>query len=381
MGLKKRNDNGNGTVYFEQDRNQYRAMFTTPSGKRTSKRFNSKSEANDWLATMRASVSECKFIEPSKQTLGQWIEEYLTIYAKPSVRNKTLVGYVQTAAHLEPLTNIPIQQLTTSNVQDFFNKATISYSGKRRVYNFLKQIMCKAFILEKVHKNVILAVQAPKYQQREIETFTVEEIKNLFDWLQTSRNYKFYYPIILLASCSGCRLGEVLGLKSKNVLPDRIKIDNSLQQTSKTPYDSPPKTEAGKREIYLPKYVIEELQKAYKQNPLILGGYVFHTKNGTPISPRNFERAWKRILELSNIPHKHFHALRHTHATELLAKGIPILQVSRRLGHSKTSHTLNIYGHAIKDYDNKVSEKVAEIFLSSSNFCPQNRTHINLKAE
>jgi len=116
-------------------------------------------------------------------------------------------------------------------------------------------------------------------------------------------------------------------------------------------YDGPPKTKSGYRDITLPHYVIEQLLEAYssieKAQP---NGYVFHTANGTSISPSNFETNWWRILKLADIPPRHFHAVRHTHATELLAKGIPILEVSKCLGHSKPSHTLNLYGHAIKGY-------------------------------
>jgi integrase len=57
------------------------------------------------------------------------------------------------------------------------------------------------------------------------------------------------------------------------------------------------------------------------------------------------------------------HTLRHTHATELLAAGIPIVEVARRLGHSKISHTLELYGHAIKNYDEKIAKKVQELYV------------------
>lgn len=92
-------------------------------------------------------------------------------------------------------------------------------------------------------------------------------------------------------------------------------------------------------------------------------GYVFHTANGTSISPSNFETNWRNILKLAGLPPRHFHALRHTHATELLAKGLPLLEISKRLGHSKPTHTLNLYGHSIKGYDEKIVEQVISIYL------------------
>ena len=46
-----------------------------------------------------------------------------------------------------------------------------------------------------------------------------------------------------------------------------------------------------------------------------------------------------------------FHALRHTHASILLASGLPVLTVSKRLGHSKASMTLDVYGHLMPRAD------------------------------
>jgi integrase len=60
--------------------------------------------------------------------------------------------------------------------------------------------------------------------------------------------------------------------------------------------------------------------------------------------------------------HKKFHALRHTHATELLASGENIMDVARRLGHSKASTTLDLYGHAIPGNDKKIAAKIGKLY-------------------
>lgn len=70
----------------------------------------------------------------------------------------------------------------------------------------------------------------------------------------------------------------------------------------------------------------------------------------------------KSILLLASVPHKKFHVLRHTHATQLLANGVPLLEVSKRLGHSRASHTLDLYGHAIPGYDASLPNKISKIF-------------------
>lgn len=91
----------------------------------------------------------------------------------------------------------------------------------------------------------------------------------------------------------------------------------------------------------------------------------FITKNSTPISPHNAERAWRSIIRKTSIPYRNFHVLRHTHATQLLANGVPIIEVSRRLVHARISHTLELYGHAIPNYDSKIADKVKKLYLIS----------------
>ena len=72
--------------------------------------------------------------------------------------------------------------------------------------------------------------------------------------------------------------------------------------------------------------------------------------------------AWKSILKCANIEYKNFHVLRHTHATQLLANGVPLVEVTRRLGHSKVSFTLDKYGHATPNYDKGISDKITQIY-------------------
>ena len=360
---KKKRGNGNGTIVYEQDRKKYRAMFTTPEGKRISKRFDTKTEASNWIAAIMASVNEQSFVEPNKITLGQWIIEYLETYAKPNVARKTMRDYLYKASLLQPIEHHPLQKLSVTFIQKFLNNANLTDSNKLRVYKFLKQIFTKACDIELIKKNIMLKVEAPKYKQQEIETFTADEIIKLLAWIKTSDRHQRYYPLIFFAACSGCRIGEVLGLKINNVFENCVKIDNNLQDYNGL-YDTTPKTDSGIRTITLPEEVITSLKEAYASiDNAQPNGYVFHSANGTPLKPSNVERMWRRILQLAGLPHRHFHALRHTHATELLAKGVPMLEVSRRLGHSDPTITLKLYGHVIKGYDEKISAEVSNIFL------------------
>ena len=84
------------------------------------------------------------------------------------------------------------------------------------------------------------------------------------------------------------------------------------------------------------------------------------------MNSRNMLRAWSIILRDTNVNYKNFHVLRHTHATELLASGMPIIEVSRRLGHSKASITLDMYGQFLENFDSKLADAIADIYALNS---------------
>ena len=133
-----------------------------------------------------------------------------------------------------------------------------------------------------------------------------------------------------------------------------------------------PKTRLGKRTIVLGTKTIEILRKHQEyqqQEHLSTGeawkeyGLMFTTRNGTPIHPRNLLRDFKKLLIVAGLPPIRFHDLRHTAASILLNQGIPIITVSRRLGHARASITLDVYGHLISTSQNDVAELIDNLLL------------------
>lgn len=365
----KRKSNNTGSISYNKARKKYRAQFTSPiTGKRIEKQFATQKEAEVWLAQQITAANTGMFVEPSKLTVLDWTAEYLETYSKPKVAPSTLALYVQTAEKLAPIADIPIQKLTPAMVQNFFNDMDATPNTKLKVYRLLKQMLKKAFVLGMIPRNIMDPVEAPQYRQGEIETFTKEELTSLLQSIRNSQYYAKYYPLFLLAMSSGARLNEILGLKIGDVHSDYIHIGNNLQRRSDNKrVDAQPKTEAGIRDIRLPKEVIAELQKAYRYKGCILGGYVFHTEKGNYIITSNVERTWKAVLKEAGLRHRHFHALRHTHATELLANGVPIIEVSRRLGHAKVSTTLDMYGHKIPGLDVQIADRISDMLQLAVN--------------
>lgn len=267
------------------------------------KRIKTQQEAEQWLIETRADMYKEQFIEHSDITVAEWMMEYLDTYIVPNVRPKTLIRYIQTSNHLEAIGKIKLQRLTAANVQKFYNNVDMSPNGKLKLHKLLKAAYAKALMLDLVKKNIMYPVSTPKYVQEEIQIFTRDEISKLLEYLKNDKYYSRYLPLISLAVATGAPLGEILGLKSKNLKPRSIVIDNSLQMVGSNLLDMPPKTQAGYHEITISSNMASSLKSLAGMGKVLgLERCVLHTRNGTPIAPNNFNKSWVTILKQAEYP-------------------------------------------------------------------------------
>jgi integrase len=91
---------------------------------------------------------------------------------------------------------------------------------------------------------------------------------------------------------------------------------------------------------------------------------VFCTSLGTPLNPANLYRQFAPIVKASGVyAGLSIHDCRHSHATHLILAGVPITEVSRRLGHSKVSITVDVYGHLLADRESRVTSSIQEMLF------------------
>jgi integrase len=194
----------------------------------------------------------------------------------------------------------------------------------------------------------------PKVEAEEVEILSTDQVAAVLDALRGH----VLYPIVALAITSGLRRGELLALQWSDIDLDAgtLKVERSVEETKAGLRIKAPKTKRGRRNIGLSSDAVGmlrshrtrqlELRLALGQGgqPLI----VFSTIEGEMLSPDNLSRDWRRVCNAKGLPRVSFHALRHTHVSMLIKEGTDILTISRRIGHSKASVTLDTYGHFIK---------------------------------
>lgn len=171
------------------------------------------------------------------------------------------------------------------------------------------------------------------------------------------------YPIVAIALETGMRMGEILGLKIQNIRNGTLYINAGVTDVLGKPTENLPKTTAGLRQIPIAA-PLEQLLKQIIEHHATKGpdDYLFQARSGKPLSTRNIDRSWEIVLERAHVPYKKFHTLRHTNASMLLSKNVPLLEVAKRLGHSNPAHTLKLYAHAIPGKGKEIAEVASKVF-------------------
>jgi integrase len=165
------------------------------------------------------------------------------------------------------------------------------------------------------------------------------------------------------------RRGEVLAARWGNTDLDGklIRVRESLEETKAGLRFKGPKSKAGIRDITLPTIVVETLRahrKRLLERRLVLGqgrltdkDLVFPAWDGSPWQPNVFGAAWSKLQVELGIGVS-FHALRHTHASQLIDAGVDVVTISKRLGHSSPAITLQIYAHLFRKDDSKAAAAI-----------------------
>ena len=168
-------------------------------------------------------------------------------------------------------------------------------------------------------------------------------------------------PIVEVATGTGLRLGEVLGLRWEDVDLDGglLAVRQQAQQVGSSLMYGKPKTRSGEdRLVPLVGWVPETLRRLQGQQTAERqawgeawrdSGLVFTQPDGTGLVPHSVSKAFSRLVVTHKMPPLTFHGLRHTCASVLLGAGLPMPVVSRMLGHSSIGITVDTYGHLVMD--------------------------------
>ena len=205
--------------------------------------------------------------------------------------------------------------------------------------------------------------EAPK----EAIVYTEDQVRYILKCLENEP--LVWKALILFAIDSGCRRGEMIGLKWEEIdfKTGRCNICRNAQYTPETgTYITTPKNKKS-RVIYLTDISLPTLREWKKEQALYdfkLGipnnGFCFTQSNGEMMNPQAPTAHLRLFGQKYNLPGIHPHALRHTMATISIANGADVVSVSKKLGHSTPAITLEVYSHANEEAQRRANEALAE---------------------
>lgn len=363
----------------QRGKNSFRLKFDAGRDGETGKRKTqfvtfrgTKRQAQTRLAELIAAVAQEKFVEPSKVTVAEYVrkrvdqwESSKQISARTAQRYRQLVEN-QIVPHIGAKM---IQKLTANDIERWHS--TLRTSGRVRgkgdlsartighAHKVLSKALRNAIRFDVITKNVATLESPPKVEGDEMEI--VRDVPALIERLHGHRLQAFG----LIGLLTGMRLGEVLALRWGRVDLDRkvIEVREALEQTKAHGIRfKPPKSKAGNRDISMPDILVialRDYRRGRQEANLKAGegklpddGLLFGGLDGKPRAPSSASRSWSESMGIG------YHALRHTHVSQLIDADVDIATIGRRLGHATPAITLAIYAHMFKKTDAKAAAAI-----------------------
>ena len=191
-------------------------------------------------------------------------------------------------------------------------------------------------------------------------------------FLSAARRQRLY-PALHLAAHTGMRRGEIVGLKWVDLdrSTRRVSVRRTVQSLAGRPVEFDVKTRTSRRCVDLDPATVTELDRWRRR--LRLDGlphgpddWMFCNRSGRFLNPESLSQLFDRIVQRSELPRIRFHDLRHTHASLLVAHGVPIKVVTERLGHAHPGFTMHTYQHLLPGMSAAAAEQFAILVAAAS---------------
>lgn len=241
----------------------------------------------------------------------------------------------------------------------------------RHYHTLLTTMLTHAVQWQFIKDNPAKHVEPPRLKKKEAKHLDEVQVLEIIEKLNSEPlKYKL---MTLLAIYGGLRRGEISGLRWQDV--DTKNNTITISQTTQYVHGvgtivKDPKTETSIRTISMPEFfrdmfkLLEWQQEEDKKKLQELwhdSDFVFKQDDGKGIFPDTLPKWFKKFLVRHELPIINFHGLRHTNASLLIAQKLDLVTISKRLGHSDTSITTNIYGHLIKSIDRMASDTLENL--------------------
>lgn len=364
--------NGEGSLN-KRSNGTYLAQVSI-EGKRVSKTFRTRKEAQEWITTLAGQVKQGLTYSSSKTTVDELLVEWLAA-KKSKSRPATEEQYRRLARlYISPaMGKLKMQEINAARVQKLYSDMEKRGIGKRTIeitHTILHGFLQHAQKLGMIGRNWSDLVEVPRPEDHEMIVWDESQVSQ---FLMTNPD-----PFYRLALATGMRRGELIGLQWKD-----IDWQNGILHVRRQVHENEgggwifqaPKTDRGRRGIRLGPGLIESLRYHYTvtipQMTAIAGDrwqendLIFPTSIGTPRNGYNVSKDFHARVLASGLPVIRFHDMRHTAASIMLLHGEPPVRVAAILGQS-VQILLSTYAHYIPDDQERASTLMDAITTPTS---------------
>jgi integrase len=336
-----------------------------------------RAEVADALAVALAKkrTDGAQALAPAPETVSAYLDRWLET-AKASLRASTFRSYSQLVNdHIKPeIGSVRLAKLTPSHVQALLTKKLAEGKSPRTVlhiHSALRRALRRAVDLGLISRNVAtVGIDKPRAEKGESAYLDALEIQRLLAGARTAGDR--LVNLYALAVAEGMRQGEALGLKWSDVNWDtnQLSISRDLERNGGV-YELGETKSAKHRTMTLSKVSREALlaqldqQAAEKEAAGSLwrarppfDDLIFTTAAGDPLNGTQVTHQLQNRLEALGLRKVRFHDLRHSCASLLLARGVPMKVVSEKLGHSTIRLTMDTYSRVSRALDQDAADEI-----------------------
>ncbi|UXR87092.1 MULTISPECIES: tyrosine-type recombinase/integrase [Staphylococcus] len=320
------------------------------SGKKRKSGFKTKAEAVNAAQQLIRDLEDGNAIDD--KTFKEYYNDWLVIKNKKSLSKRQYYWYERSIKLFEEYfgEGMLIKNIMRTEYQKFLNSYGKGHTDEtvRKVNSCLSCCLRDALYDGYLKKDPTYNVEVKgtkKSKEESTKFMTIKQYEKLIEYFKT-RNEESYIFLFILA-ITGARFSDAINM----VDIDLNEKDGIIHLRGTKSVNADRFVEVSQKDIKLIKSKLVKLPKR-------VDGKLFKLSH-TAVA-KSFNHAKKQ----TGIKDKHItpYALRHTHTSFLLSKGIPIEYISKRLGHYKISVTLDIYSHLLDEHKKEQGQRVRELF-------------------
>ncbi|MEU5020784.1 site-specific integrase [Streptomyces angustmyceticus] len=409
VGMSGKRGNGEGSIYPYKNGFAAYAWVTTPDGKKKRKYVYGKTreDVHDKWIKLHSEAKKGP-VATKSPTVAQYLAYWLKEVVEPDLKPKAVETYgMHVRLYITPgLGTKRLDKLSVRDVQTWLNKLrtqcqccaqgkdaarpkvdknptrrqrccaigrcckqTVSHRTVQDARTVLRSALSNAMREELISKNVAALVRVRSARTPKPKPWSVEEARTFLEAARAAGDP--LYPAYVLVLVLGFRRGEVLGLTwdSVNLNAGEVTVEQQLQRIARQLVHAETKTEASTAVLPLPDICVTALQlrrKAQEAAKQAAGelwtdsGFVFTTRYGTPIEPRNFNREFTARSDKAGVRKIRLHDTRHTCGSLLAALDVHPRIAMQILRHSKIAVTMEIYTHVPSESTRKALRKLGK---------------------